>query len=499
VLSQEIETDALKRSHLQAKITRITEAGVDDVEKFPEQSGLKKEVVTMDLKQAQARETERRTRQSTVITGPSLPSTPAAATLEPDKEQIRKRSRGKSANKEGNKSPGQTPAKLAAPEVPKARKTSPRGVAAPKSKERDPDDPGPPPTAPPRRSMMFDVRSKPVAPAVKGRGQRKSRLAEVSVSGPVPASPRSEEDPYEVPSVLLRRGNSYHGTETETDVPDTYDVPETTVQVNYDVPEIDESFPPPPPAPADDDIDLPPPPSWAMDDLTDLPPPDCLSPRSPTMEMMDSFCDLPPPPSTPDAIASGKVTPQKSHRDASTALYEELVESDTPLLYRALYTYEAAQNDDIGIGAGDLLYVLVARDDGWCQGISLDGQVGFFPASYVERETTMQNSIEAPRMLWLYPNDTSFGLSIEGTKPVKVKSVLAGTPADKAGVRKGDIILEINEAPFADKPIETITAALAASFENKNKATKLVVMNVDARRLEKVAGISRGGSATSIV
>ena len=488
VLSQEIETDALKRSHLQAKISRITEAGVDDVDKFPQaESGLKKEVVTMDLKQAQARETERRTRESTVIAGPSMPSTPAAAIEVPGSEQSRKRSRGKSAKKESKKSPCQTQSKLAAAEAPMERKTSPRGVAPSKPKTRDPDDPGPPPTAPPRRSMMFDVGSKPVIPAVKGQGRRKSRLTEVSVSGPVLASQPSREDPYEVPSILLRRGNSYHGVETETDAPETYDVPETTAeppQVNYDVPEIDESFPPPPPAPADDDIDLPPPPSWAIDDL---PPPDCFSPTKDMM--MDSFCDLPPPPSTPDAIASGQVTPQKSHRDASAALYEELVESDTPLLYRALYTYEAAQNDDIGIGAGDLLYVLVARDDGWCQGISLDGQVGFFPASYVERETARQTSIEAPRMLWLYPNATSYGLSIEGTKPVKVKNVYAGTPAEKAGVREGDIILEINEEPFADKSMETITAALAASFENKNKATKLVVMNVGSRRCMAVAVI----------
>lgn len=74
-------------------------------------------------------------------------------------------------------------------------------------------------------------------------------------------------------------------------------------------------------------------------------------------------------------------------------------EADVPLQYRALYQYDAAQDDDLSLQVvsvgtcadlklivvqDETIYVLVVRDDGWCLGMNKTGSMGYFPQSYVQ-------------------------------------------------------------------------------------------------------------------
>jgi hypothetical protein len=88
---------------------------------------------------------------------------------------------------------------------------------------------------------------------------------------------------------------------------------------------------------------------------------------------------------------------------------EDFLESDIPPFYRAIYDYKATQDDDLSLKvccpagskiclaltlifiplslracqAGEVVYVLVVRDDGWCQGMNTKFILGYFPQSYV--------------------------------------------------------------------------------------------------------------------
>ena len=47
---------------------------------------------------------------------------------------------------------------------------------------------------------------------------------------------------------------------------------------------------------------------------------------------------------------------------------------DIPQFHRALYDYRAIQPDDLSISTGEICYVLVTREDGWCQGLNDKGE-----------------------------------------------------------------------------------------------------------------------------
>lgn len=52
---------------------------------------------------------------------------------------------------------------------------------------------------------------------------------------------------------------------------------------------------------------------------------------------------------------------------------------------RAVYDYEATEDNEISFTEGDLITELEEVDEGWWSGKAPNGQVGLFPSNYVER------------------------------------------------------------------------------------------------------------------
>ena len=151
------------------------------------------------------------------------------------------------------------------------------------------------------------------------------------------------------------------------------------------------------------------------------------------------------------------------YANTTEGIYEELSEAEVPLFYRALYDYTAAQADDLSIQAGDVLYVLVARDDGWCQGLSTNGKCGFFPQSYVEKVEPQESiSAEKPRIIMLTPTAAdTLKVEMHPGCPPTVVEVAAGSVPESVGIRVGDCLLEVDEEPCASSSFGTVSSWLS--------------------------------------
>uniref|UniRef100_A0AAQ4RUH6 Osteoclast-stimulating factor 1 n=1 Tax=Gasterosteus aculeatus aculeatus TaxID=481459 RepID=A0AAQ4RUH6_GASAC len=82
------------------------------------------------------------------------------------------------------------------------------------------------------------------------------------------------------------------------------------------------------------------------------------------LDDLGGFNDLMPPLPPPVGL----------HTDAPDQYLEKV---------EALYSYEASKPDDLSLKEGDVVYLLLRRDDGWCEGC-LRGNRGFFPGNYVQ-------------------------------------------------------------------------------------------------------------------
>ena len=54
-------------------------------------------------------------------------------------------------------------------------------------------------------------------------------------------------------------------------------------------------------------------------------------------------------------------------------------------IVKVLFDYEAQKEDELTIVVGDTIDVLKQGDDGWWEGKTVDGRLGYFPSTYVEK------------------------------------------------------------------------------------------------------------------
>ncbi|KAL7415768.1 hypothetical protein BDY24DRAFT_269726 [Mrakia frigida] len=176
--------------------------------------------------------------------------------------------------------------------------------------------------------------------------------------------------------------------------------------------------PPPPPAPARAPI-VNAPPSFPDDDedfdepdAPPPPPPPAPVARAPIVNAAPSFPDdddfksdgdeppavPPPPPSAPvAAVAAVVAAPVESAKKAYESIKESLVGPSEPVeeskagegagggkKAKVLFDYEATEDNELALREGEILVELEMVDEGWWSAKGETGDVGLFPANYVE-------------------------------------------------------------------------------------------------------------------
>lgn len=123
---------------------------------------------------------------------------------------------------------------------------------------------------------------------------------------------------------------------------------------------------------------------------------------------------------------------------AATPYWHPTANPKVPLrVCRAKYDYKPTQQDDIGMNQQELLYLLAERPDGWTQALSLHGQVGFVPTSYIE-EVPFDSMPFAPatkREVVRSKPGEPLGMSLAGGSPVYVDDVSWKRLDFEAGIR----------------------------------------------------------------
>jgi hypothetical protein len=385
-LHVEIEAETTKTRQLQAKISRITDAGVDndapeEVQSTPDQDHLY-------LDQAQAHELARREEDVSTL--------PAAAT---------RALKELNASSAGSASTKKSSTKQAPP--------TPRVAAAPAA-----------PAAADKKQMQPEQQQQQQPPMYMNAAEADGVATAATVADDLDFLPPPPED--EDADMLH---NSFDETNDTPPPPPEAETPGTTHPAHNQSTNFDQ-----------------------LDDGTnELPPP------PPALNESESFYEnvvstlggvqL----STGYGDQSGVLSADGFYVNTTEGIYEELCEAEVPLFYRALYDYTAAQADDLSIQAEDMLYVLVAREDGWCQGLSTNGKLGFFPQSYVEKiQDQSEVTMEVPRIIRLTPSPAEhLKLELRAGSPPMVVEVAPGSVVAKEGVKVGDYLLEVDEEPCA--------------------------------------------------
>eukprot|EP00039_Didymoeca_costata_P010234 m.137227 g.137227 ORF g.137227 m.137227 type:complete len:793 (+) comp14748_c0_seq2:111-2489(+) len=204
--------------------------------------------------------------------------------------------------------------------------------------------------------------------------------------------------------------------------------------------------------------------------------------------------NLPPPVWTPDEESHGEILNNISRTSTGSNVFDELADVEVPPFYRTLYDYNAAEPDDLSISAGEDLYLLISRDDGWCQGLNDKGHVGFFPQTYVEKVADPSTvKLNQPRTVRLPPCSTS-SLSIvaKENRPPIIDKVSPESIAYKVGLRPGDMLVEVDESPCCP-----VTYGQISSWLAQNEAGQSLKFCVITPNLPRMLP-NRGSSITLV-
>ncbi|XP_073713330.1 ABI family, member 3a isoform X2 [Misgurnus anguillicaudatus] len=145
------------------------------------------------------------------------------------------------------------------------------------------------------------------------------------------------------------------------------------------------SIPPPPPAPPLETV--------AEENVFSLPGPPCDMLPPPISDGFD--LPLPPPVSNDVNIEDLEIPAPPPSPPVGFDNYDEMPPLPPPIDYDtcapadylekvvALYSYDTGKPGDLVFQEGDIIYVTIKNEDGWCEGI-LNGVKGYFPGNYVE-------------------------------------------------------------------------------------------------------------------
>ncbi|EGD76276.1 hypothetical protein PTSG_00978 [Salpingoeca rosetta] len=258
--------------------------------------------------------------------------------------------------------------------------------------------------------------------------------------------------------------------------------------------------PPPPPAmPPAPSIPVPPPPpppatmetNTAADTIpspiTPPPPPSAFGAGDENPLANEEFFPPPPPPMSPPQRQdeTDVVVRRRGAKTRKRSSFEDVRQSlrapppppppeDEPAilpprealipLYRANYDYEPAQQDDLGLRAKEILFILVVREDGWSLGMSLHGKVGFLPSSYVEEiKEPEKYPCEKARLVHVPREYVLKDMKVTAGSPAILSKIKPGSIAERCGLRNGDIVIEVNSKPSATKSADSVKKLLKAA------------------------------------
>ena len=64
--------------------------------------------------------------------------------------------------------------------------------------------------------------------------------------------------------------------------------------------------------------------------------------------------------------------------------------------------------------------------------------------------------IESVLQYKLKHRDAGYGFTVRGPHPIRVGRIKVGGPAEEAGLRKGDVILSINDEPINEQDMQQV-------------------------------------------
>lgn len=139
---------------------------------------------------------------------------------------------------------------------------------------------------------------------------------------------------------------------------------------------------------------------------------------------------IPSSPSTTPASAAN-ATPAAAAAAASATAGNSSPKVQTRVIVRALYNYDATEDNELSFKANDRITVIQKDDSGWWHG-ELNGQIGIFPSNFVESGDTASSTAAA----------TTAAAETKGNIPSQCK-VLYDYNADSDSeltIKEGDVL-----------------------------------------------------------